>query len=91
MVKGTITENPDGTVRFTTHCMLCTHPVAVDRLDPEKVARWQAGEFVQDVFPDMSASEREALVSGSHAECFAGAFAGGEEDDPDDFPEWMVP
>lgn len=90
MVQGNITENPDGTVRFTTHCMLCTGPVAVDHLDPGKVACWQAGARVQDVFPEMSASEREALVSGSHAECFGNAFADGE-DDPDDFPEWMVP
>jgi hypothetical protein len=79
--KGTVTENPDGTVRFTTTCMLCDQPVAVDRLDPEKVARWQAGEFVQDVFPDMSASERETLISGSHAKCFDEAFGGDEEDD----------
>lgn len=80
MVKGTITGNPDGTVRFTTHCVLCSRPAAVDQLDPEKVMRWQAGESVQDVFPDMSASDREALVSGSHAECFGNAFPADEDE-----------
>jgi len=86
---GTITENANGTVRFTTTCMLCEQPVAVDQLDPQKVARWQAGEFVQNVFPDMSASEREVLVSGSHAECFDRAFPPDEEDDeyPVDAPQ----
>jgi hypothetical protein len=89
--NGTITVNDNGTVRFTSVCMLCRQPVALDQLDPERVARWQAGEFVQDVFPDLSAPEREVLVSGSHAECFEKVFAddeAGEDDEPcSDDPE----
>jgi hypothetical protein len=75
-VAGTVTKNENGTVRFTTTdpCMGCGVQVAVDQLDPAKVARWRAGEFVQDVFPDMSAAEREALVSGTHANCFEEMF-----------------
>jgi hypothetical protein len=70
--RGIVTKNENGTVRFTTTdpCTGCGLQVAVDQLDADKVARWQAGEFVQDVFPDMSAGEREALVSGTHAKCF---------------------
>jgi hypothetical protein len=92
--QGTVTRNEDGTVRFETRCMLCEQPVAVDRLDPEAFAAWQAGAYVQDAFPNMSASEREALVSGSHAKCFDAAFPEEDdeeppyEDDPDEFPEF---
>jgi hypothetical protein len=86
-VKGTITQNADGTVRFTAVCMLCEQPCAVDRLDPEKLAAWQAGGYVQDLFPERSAAEREALVSGSHAECFGQAFADDDEDPDDDFED----
>jgi len=87
--QGTITRNEDGTVRFTATCMLCGQPCAVDRLDAEKAARWQAGEFVQDVFPELSASEREALVSGSHAECFGAAFPADADDDEEWTSTWL--
>jgi hypothetical protein len=79
--KGTVTTNENGTARFTATCMLCGRPAAVDQLDPARLARWQDGEFVQDVFPDLSASEREVLVSGSHAECFEAAFPEDDEDE----------
>lgn len=71
--------------------MLCDEPNAIDRLDAWAFAAWQAGAFVQDAFPGLSASEREVLVSGSHAKCFEDAFGGDEEDDPEDFPEYELP
>jgi hypothetical protein len=79
-VAGTVTANENGTVRFTTVCMLCGQPSALDQLDPERVARWQAGAYARDAFPAMSASEREVLVSGSHAECFEESFPEDEDD-----------
>ncbi len=83
MVNGTVTRNEDGTVRFETRCMLCEKPNALDKLDAKAFDAWQAGEFAQDAFPGLSDSEREVLVSGSHAECFEEAFG----EDADDFPE----
>lgn len=83
-VNGTVTENPDKTIRFEARCIWCGCPVAVDRLDPEQFKAWQAGALAQDAFPALSAAEREALVSGSHAECFGEMFP---EDDEDEFPD----
>lgn len=84
-VNGTITRNPNGTLRFTTRCMFCKQPVAVDQLDPAQFTAWKDGALAQDAFPGMSDAEREALVSGSHAKCFAEAFAEEDEDeDPED-------
>ena len=31
----------------------------------EQIERWQAGAFVQDVFPHLSAEEREFLINGT--------------------------
>jgi len=42
------------------------------------LARWRAGEYVQDVFPDMHADDRELLVSGTHPACWDSLF--GEEE-----------
>lgn len=85
MVKGTVTPNENGTVRWTAQdgCMGCGIPVAVDQLDPAAVAAWQAGELAQNAFPNMSAAELEGLVSGTHAKCFEEMFA--DEDDEEDF------
>jgi hypothetical protein len=85
-VSGTIARNDDGTVRFTAArpCMGCGVVVAVDRLDADAVADWQAGMFAQAAFPGMSAGEREALVSGTHAKCYAEMFAEDVADDVDD-------
>jgi hypothetical protein len=71
-MQGILTGNPDGSVKFTATmpCMACGNTVAVDRLDPDAVLSWQAGALVQDVFPHLSASEREALMTGTHAECW---------------------
>jgi hypothetical protein len=39
-------------------------------LDRELVNRWQGGENIQQVFPDMSAEDRELLISGIHPVCW---------------------
>ena len=42
------------------------------------IARWRAGEYVQDVFPDMTIDDRETLISGTHSACWDTLF--GEEE-----------
>jgi hypothetical protein len=48
-------------------------------LDRGAVERWQAGENIQSVFPDMSLADREIMISGTHPECWNKLFAEGEE------------
>lgn len=43
-------------------------------LDPVKVDRWQSGEFVQVVWPEMTPDERELLISGTHPACWEELF-----------------
>lgn len=47
-------------------------------LDRDLVLRWHEGEHIQQVFPDMSAGDREILISGTHPACWDKLF--GEED-----------
>jgi hypothetical protein len=42
----------------------------VRRLDPFAVRQWIAGDFIQDAFPQLSAADREILISGMHGECY---------------------
>ncbi len=61
-------------VLFTTNpCLYCGKTSEVE-LDLEKVRRWQAGEHVQNVWPEMSADERELLITGIHPQCWDSIF-----------------
>lgn len=91
MVKGTVTRNENGTIRFEAVCMLCDQPVAVDQLDAGAFAAWQAGAYVQDAFPRMSASEREVLVSGTHAKCFDEVFPEEEDEEEPTYDDIELP
>jgi hypothetical protein len=46
----------------------------------EQVNRWEAGELIQDVMPNLSADDREFLMTGSTPDEWNEAF-GGDEDD----------
>jgi hypothetical protein len=41
--------------------------------------RWQAGEFIQDALPELSAEEREILISGICPECWDEMFPEDDE------------
>ena len=59
-------------------CMLCGKPNGIT-VSLEGYNKWKVGGmFVQDAFPELTADEREVLISGSHPDCFDEAFA---EDD----------
>jgi len=51
-----ITKQSTITGKFHTRDL----PITKDQLD-----RWNAGELIQDVMPELSASDREFLISGS--------------------------
>jgi hypothetical protein len=57
-----------------TTCPLCQGPAAVTDLDSQATEKWLAGAQVQDVFRDLSADEREILITGTHGSCWDAAF-----------------
>ena len=64
----------------TKPCCVCNE-YEVWSLDRDLVDRWQGGENIQKVFPDMSASEREILITGIHPACWDKLFPGEEDDE----------
>jgi hypothetical protein len=64
----------------TKPCCVCGE-YEVWSLDRELVKRWQGGENIQRVFPDMGAGEREQLISGTHPACWDTLFPGEEDDE----------
>jgi len=59
-------------------CRRChtVHDLSVNMLG---FANWQAGEFIQEALPELSAGERELLISGTCGACFDELFP--EEDE----------
>lgn len=51
-------------------CELCKVAEEVE-LDLRAYQAWRAGMHAQDAFPDMTADEREVLISGTHPKCWS--------------------
>lgn len=80
VARGISSMNDNGTAKFTTTCPWCTQPVAVDQLDIQALDAYLAGRLsAETLFPTLSASEREVLVSGTHAECWDAMFPPDED------------
>ena len=64
----------------TKPCLACKE-YEVWSLDRDAVMRWQGGELIQNCFPNMSPSDRELLISGTHAKCWDTLFPEEENED----------
>ena len=69
----------------TQPCMFCGNGSIVE-IEPAAYARWQAGEAVQDVWPDWTPAQRGLLTSGTHPACWEPTF---EEPEPYEEPDFF--
>lgn len=60
---------PNNRVKVSKECPLCLAYNSIE-VDKDKFDRWRAGEFAQYVWPDMTPSEREVLITGTHLKCW---------------------
>lgn len=63
-------------------CRYCTH-VAVIPVSYEQIERWRGGELIQNVMPELSADQREMLISGTCPTCWDAMFPPEENEDGD--------
>lgn len=64
-----ITMDADGNIyvtRLNMYGKIATHPIATKEYSPMDIAMWLSGrgKLVQDAFPNMSADDREFLMTG---------------------------
>ena len=50
-------------------CVVCGVQSAFE-LPGTQVDRWKGGQFIQDAMPQLTADEREVIVSGTHPDCW---------------------
>ena len=64
----------------TRPCTVCNN-YEVWSLDRQAVMRWRDDTNIQEAFPDMSAGDREVLISGTHPACWDKLFPKEEENE----------
>jgi len=64
---------------YTSPCMVCQRSEHV-HIQKDQFDRWQNGEMIQNVFPELTEDERELLISGTHSECWDSMFEESEFD-----------
>jgi hypothetical protein len=69
-----------GTVQLFFNCPSCGGRSHVSGVNWDAYCAWVKGELIQDAMPDLSADERETLMTGYHGTCFDEDW----EDDEDD-------
>lgn len=57
------------TVEITKECLVCGGDNTV-HMPIEAFKAWQQGEYIQYAWPQASAEQREAVLSGMHDGCF---------------------
>jgi len=60
----TVTDNKDGSVNVSGHCVFTGTPYIVRNIPEAQWQKYLNGELVQRAFPTMSADDREFLISG---------------------------
>ena len=68
------------TVTVHGPCYMCHVPQSVTA-DAAGFAKFEAGDYVQDCLPELSADEREFLLSGICPTCWAGMFPPYEDEE----------
>jgi hypothetical protein len=58
------------TININRVCVFCDRSSMSFILDANKVRRWQNGEYIQDVFPELTPNEREMLISSVCPKCW---------------------
>jgi tRNA(Arg) A34 adenosine deaminase TadA len=61
-------------------CFVCGATSVLDGVDALGFVEWQQlGKPIQNALPDLDADQRELLVTGTHAHCWAKVFGGDDE------------
>ena len=67
--RNTIQASSEQVTNFTIQCKKCKTKFPF-LLNSTKIKAWQAGEKIQDVFPELTVDDRELLISGVCDRCF---------------------
>lgn len=69
-------------VNYIATCPVCKeqHKVTVNEFDLEEYMNPQRTRKVQDIFPYLSAEDRELLISGTCSSCFNALFGGNDDE-----------
>lgn len=65
--------DPSENVELERICIVC-HKYYKMSVPAEGLRKWKSGMLVQKAFPELSSSEREQIITGTHPECWDSLF-----------------
>lgn len=68
------------TTVVAVQCRMC-HEVHFIDVPIDGFVAWQSGELIQDALPELSADQRELLISGTCGMCWDDMFGSSDEDE----------
>lgn len=68
------------TTVVAVQCRMC-HEVHFIDVPIDGFVAWQSGELIQDALPELSADQRELLISGTCGMCWSDMFGSSDEDE----------
>ena len=69
----------DTMTAVTKPCLHCNETSTLT-VDADAYRSWKSGVLIQEAFPDMTADDRELLISGIHPACWDAMFGAEEEE-----------
>jgi hypothetical protein len=63
------------TVQFPAMCVNCHETYHIVVTERQYNRRRNTGDYVQDIWPELSAGHREMIISGTHPDCFDQMFS----------------
>lgn len=62
---------------ITRECIIC-HGVTVITVNFDKCYDWKNGSLIQNVWPNLTADQREIMINGTHSDCWDYMMGDGE-------------
>lgn len=81
MLNDTNSDAPTHTNVRVGPCMRCKKFNTVENVSIAGLLKWRKGAFIQVALPELSAAEREMLLTGTCSECFDIMFPPDEDED----------
>lgn len=62
-------------VKIEANCRMCNNSQIIE-VEESSLRKWQQGELIQNAMPELTADEREMLISGTCNVCWDEMFGG---------------
>jgi hypothetical protein len=75
---------PSETITAKCVCRICNNPKEIPDVPVAGLKAWEDGELIQDALPNLTADQRELLISGTCDDCWKTMFGTVDDEELED-------